>query len=88
MEEKNLFHENPVKVRSFDGIGLPERGAVATGPTLLWTIPGFGAVYNNYLCTYDLYGPVRNVFDAGRYMTWGSGGGGVGAGNLEFCGPL
>jgi hypothetical protein len=21
-----------------------------------------------YLCTYDLYGPVRNVFDAGRYL--------------------
>ncbi len=21
---------------------------------------------NNYLCTYDLYGPVRKVFDAGR----------------------
>jgi hypothetical protein len=32
----------------------------------------------NYLCTYDLYGPVRNFFDAGRYITWGSGvGGGV-----------
>jgi hypothetical protein len=44
----------------------------------------------NYLCTYDLYGPVLYVFDAGRYITsyvwkWG---GGVGAGNLEFCGPL
>jgi hypothetical protein len=26
----------------------------------------------NYLCTYDLYGPVRNVFDAGRCITWGS----------------
>ncbi len=26
----------------------------------------------NYLCTYDLYGPVRNVFNAGRYITWGS----------------
>ncbi len=24
----------------------------------------------NYLCTYDLYGPVRNVFDAGRYIMW------------------
>jgi hypothetical protein len=33
---------------------------------------------NNYLCTYDLYGPVRNAFDACRYITWGSGGG-VGA---------
>ncbi len=39
---------------------------------------------------YDLYGPVRNVFDAGRSITWGSGGGGglVGAGNREFLGPL
>ncbi len=26
-----------------------------------------------FLCTYDLYGPVRNVFDAGRYITWASG---------------
>ncbi len=41
---------------------------------------------NNYLCTYDLYGPVRKVFDAGRYFMWG-GGNGVAAGNLEFCGP-
>jgi hypothetical protein len=23
---------------------------------------------NNYLCTYDLYGPVRNVFDAGAQI--------------------
>jgi hypothetical protein len=23
-------------------------------------------MYVNYLCTYDLYGPVRKVFDAGR----------------------
>jgi hypothetical protein len=40
----------------------------------------------NYLCTYDLYGPVCKVFDAGREIMWGSGG--VGAGNREFCGPL
>jgi hypothetical protein len=35
----------------------------------------FGAnaeIKNNYLCTYDLYGPVRNVFDAGRYIMWAS----------------
>jgi hypothetical protein len=38
---------------------------------------------NNYLCTYDLYGPVCKVFDAGRYITWGSGGGGGRAGNLK-----
>jgi hypothetical protein len=29
---------------------------------------------------------VHNVFDGGRYITWGSGGR-VGAGNLEYCGP-
>jgi hypothetical protein len=32
---------------------------------------------NNYLCTYDLYGPVHNCFDAGRYIMWGGGGRGV-----------
>jgi hypothetical protein len=48
---------------------------------------GSGSDFFNYLCTYDLYGPVRKVFDAGRYFMWG-GGGGVGAGNLEFCGSL
>jgi hypothetical protein len=34
---------------------------------------GSGIRENNYLRTYDLYGPVRNVFDAGRLITWGSG---------------
>jgi hypothetical protein len=29
---------------------------------------------------------VRNVFDAGRYITWGSGEKGVGAINLELFG--
>jgi hypothetical protein len=42
----------------------------------------------NYLCTYDLYGHVRKVFDAARYIVWGSGGWESGAGNHEFCGPL
>ncbi len=28
---------------------------------------------SNYLCAYDLYGPVRNVFDACRYIMWKSG---------------
>jgi hypothetical protein len=40
----------------------------------------------NYLCTYDLYSPVCNVFDAGRYITWASGRG-LGPGNGEFFGP-
>ncbi len=34
--------------------------------TRFWT-------YNNYLCTYDLYGPIRNVFDACRSITRASG---------------
>ena len=28
----------------------------------------FGLSHINYLCTYDLYGPMRNGFDAGRYL--------------------
>jgi hypothetical protein len=43
-------------------------------------------LHSNYLCTYDLYVPVRNVFDAGRYITWASGRG-LGPGNLKFLGP-
>ncbi len=40
----------------------------------------------NYLCTYDLYGPVHNVFDAGRHIMWGSGGGGGGeVGAIGSC---
>ncbi len=42
----------------------------------------------NYLCTYDLYGPARNVFDAGGKITWGKGGGGGLALEIEsFVGP-
>ncbi len=46
-------------------------------------------LYNciNYLCTYDLYGPVHNVFDACRYITWASGKG-LGPGNGKFLGPV
>jgi hypothetical protein len=40
---------------------------------------GFGSAtldsrVKNHLCTNDLYGLVRNAFDACRYITWGSGG--------------
>ncbi len=45
---------------------------------MFWTLL-FSENYS-YLCTYDLYGPVRNVFDAGRYITWASGRG-LGPGN-------
>jgi hypothetical protein len=50
---------------------------------------GGGIIYLNinYLCTYDLYGPVRNVFDAGRYIIRASGRG-LGPGNWEFLGPV
>jgi hypothetical protein len=38
------------------------------------------------LCTYDLYGPARNVFDAGRFITGGSGGW-LALEILSFVGP-
>ncbi len=44
-------------------------------------------VLNGYLCTYDLNGPVRNVFDACRSITRTSGRG-LGPGNREFFGPF
>jgi hypothetical protein len=37
----------------------------------------------NHLCTYDLYVPLRNVFDAGRHITWASGRG-LGPGNRPY----
>jgi hypothetical protein len=45
--------------------------------------------WDRYLCTYDLYGPVHNVFDACRYRTLrGQVGGGLGPGNRELLGPV
>ncbi len=41
----------------------------------------------SYSCTYDLYGPVRNVFDAYRQIHYKGKGGGGGPGNREFFGP-
>ncbi len=41
------------------------------------SIPG---LLNCYLCTYDLYGPVRNAFDADR-VHYGGNGRGLGPGN-------
>jgi hypothetical protein len=50
-------------------------------------ISGTTAIITIYApVTYDLYGPVRNVFDAGRYITWVSGRG-LGPGNGDFFGP-
>jgi hypothetical protein len=40
----------------------------------------------NYLCTYDLYSPVRNVFDAGRYLR-GEVVGGLALEISSFVGP-
>jgi hypothetical protein len=40
----------------------------------------------SYLCTYDLYGPVHNVFDACRSITRASDRG-LGPGNQDFFGP-
>jgi hypothetical protein len=45
---------------------------------------------NSYLCTYDSYGPVRNVFDACRSITRASGRG-LGPGKMKiesFLGPV
>jgi hypothetical protein len=46
-----------------------------TSYTACKPIPYLHALFYNYLCTYDLYGPARNVFDAGGWITWGRGGG-------------
>ncbi len=43
-------------------------------------------VHNGYLCTYELYSPVRNVFDACRSITRASGRG-LDPGNRDFFGP-
>ena len=39
---------------------------------------------NNYLLTYDSYGPVHNRFHRGQRITWASGGEGA----LDTHGPL
>jgi hypothetical protein len=41
----------------------------------------------SYLCIYDLYGPVHNVFDACRSIARASGRG-LGPGNRDFFGPV
>jgi hypothetical protein len=46
----------------------------------------FGRSHDNYLCTNDLYGPVRNVFDAGRYLR-GEVVGGLALEISSFVGP-
>jgi hypothetical protein len=44
-------------------------------------------LHNNYLCTYELYDPMRNVFDTGRYITWASGRG-LALEMESFLGPV
>ncbi len=44
--------------------------------------------HNNYLSIYDLYGPVGKVFDVGRQITWGGGGGGLALEIENFVGPV
>jgi hypothetical protein len=43
-------------------------------------------IYNSYLRTYNLYGPVCNAFDAGKSITRASGRG-LGPGKQDFFGP-
>jgi hypothetical protein len=45
-----------------------------------------GRVYKGCEGGIYLYGPVRNVFDAGRSFTWASERG-LGPANLDFFGP-
>jgi hypothetical protein len=48
---------------------LPEADGLGEGCPLVYrnsyTVLYASSVRNSYLCTYDLYGPVRNAFDAG-----------------------
>jgi hypothetical protein len=46
----------------------------------------FGLLFFSYLFTYDLYGPVRNAFDAGS-IHYGGKVGGLVPGNRDFFGP-
>ncbi len=45
-----------------------------------------GQTHISYLWTYDLYGPIRNTFDAGKHITRASGRG-LGPENREFFEP-
>jgi hypothetical protein len=53
----------------------------------LFTVQPYPTVTNSYSCTYDLYSPVLNVFDACIAITRASGRG-LGPGNREFLGPV
>ncbi len=74
----------------------PNRGSMAmdSGKTTYvmslygteWRERGYG-LWNNNLCTYVLYGPVHNVFDACRYITRASGRA-LDPGCREFLGPV
>ncbi len=61
----------------------PERPCDCWHPPWTMVNNNIGMKDNSYLCTYDLYGPVRNVFDTRRYITKASGRG-LGPGNREF----
>jgi|688.fasta_scaffold1371291_2 hypothetical protein len=72
---ENLF--GLVSARKNLGFNFSEEGG-PKNDTLFFTLDtetGFvqfeeeshdSSIHTNYLCTYDLYGPVCNVFDAGR----------------------
>ncbi len=64
-----------MEARNRVGIGLSYQPAES--------IPG---LLNCYLCTYDLYGPVRNAIDADRVHYEGNGRG-LGPGNWDYFGP-
>jgi hypothetical protein len=54
---------------------------------VVWALkPPVALVHKTTLCTYDLYGPVHNAFDAGSIYYLGKWEG-VGPWNLNFFGP-
>jgi len=78
---------NPATMQQDSSIIRPIIFTLIVHGTILYTIHTLYLLYmyravqctvqcayrSNYKCTYDLYGPMRNVFDAGRYITLASG---------------
>jgi hypothetical protein len=71
---------------------LEPTSSVSSGSNKMWIhskqaqIVARSVLNFKYLCTYDLYGPVRNALMREASITWASGRG-LGPGNREFFGP-
>jgi hypothetical protein len=76
-----------ISIKKFSNFSEPGTNIVINRILCHAAVTHLKTVYNA-LCTYDLYGPVRNVFDACRADPLrGQVGGGWGPGNLDFFGP-